>query len=93
MPIVEVTLLEGRSRELKAQLISELTDTLERVLGAPRPSIRVLLREVPPENWGVAGVPKAGLPSSGAPPSHSSKGPSPTARPPSDAAEWPPTAA
>jgi 4-oxalocrotonate tautomerase len=65
MPIVEVTLVEGRSRELKARLIAELTDSVERVLGAPRPSIRVVLREVPPENWGVAGVPKAGPPTSG----------------------------
>lgn len=58
MPIVDITLVEGRSAELKAQLIREVTDTVEKVLKAPRQSIRVLLREIPPENWGVAGIPK-----------------------------------
>ncbi len=59
MPIIDVTMLEGRTSRVKAELIRELTDAAERVLGAPRPSIRVLLREVPPENWGVAGEPKS----------------------------------
>lgn len=59
MPIIDVSLVEGRSPEVKAVLIRELTEVAERVLGAPRASIRVLLREVPPENWGVGGVPKS----------------------------------
>lgn len=58
MPIIDVSLVAGRSISVKTQLIRELTDAAERVLGAPRDTIRVLLREVPPENWGVAGVPK-----------------------------------
>ena len=57
MPIIDVSLLEGRSAERKATLIR--TDVAERVLGVPRASIRVLLREVPPEHWGVGGVAKA----------------------------------
>lgn len=60
MPFIDVSLVAGRSPEVKAQLIRELTDVAEQVLGAPRTTIRVVLREVPPENWGVAGVPKAG---------------------------------
>jgi 4-oxalocrotonate tautomerase len=59
MPIVEITLIEGRPSEQKRALIGQVTDTVERVLGVPRETIRVLLREVPPQNWGVAGVPKA----------------------------------
>ena len=58
MPIIDVSMLEGRTDEQKRALIAELTDVTERVLGVPRESIRVLLREVPPENWGVGGVPK-----------------------------------
>ena len=57
MPIIDVSMLEGRTDEQKRALIAELTDVTERVLGVPRESIRVLLREVPPENWGVGGVP------------------------------------
>ena len=57
MPILDVSLLAGRSPEKKAALIRALTDATERVLGVPRASIRVLLREVPPGHWGVGGEP------------------------------------
>jgi 4-oxalocrotonate tautomerase len=59
MPIVDITMIEGRPPERKRALIWEVTDTVERVLGVPRDTIRVVLREVPPQNYGVAGVPKA----------------------------------
>lgn len=59
MPIIDVTLLEGRSGESKNRLITELTDAAERALDAPRPSIRVIIREVPAEHFAVAGVTKA----------------------------------
>lgn len=55
MPIIDVSLIEGRSPERKAALIRELTDVAERVLEVPRASIRVLLREVPAEHWGIGG--------------------------------------
>lgn len=58
MPIIDVSLLEGRTLEQKTALMRELTDVTERVLGVPRESIRVLLREVPPEHWAVGGVAK-----------------------------------
>ena len=57
MPIIDVSLLAGRSPETKRALIRELTAAAERVLGVRREGIRVLLREVPPEHWGVAGQP------------------------------------
>lgn len=58
MPIVEVKLIEGRSKEKKAALVRELTDAVERTLEVPRAAIRVLLHEIPAENWGVAGETK-----------------------------------
>ena len=58
MPIIDVTMLEGRTPEQKANLIRALTDAAERTLGAPRESIRVLIRELPPAHWGVGGEPK-----------------------------------
>ncbi|MGE8203221.1 tautomerase family protein [Heyndrickxia sp. NPDC080065] len=57
MPIVQVHLLEGRSKELKHQLISEITEAISRTLGNSPETIRVLLHDVPQENWGIAGVP------------------------------------
>ena len=58
MPLVEITMIEGRSKEKKVALIKKLTDAVEESIGAPRESIRVVIREVPPEHWGVGGVPK-----------------------------------
>lgn len=59
MPIIDVTLMEGRTPEQKDALIRELTDGAERALGAPRSSIRVILREIPPAHFAVAGIPKS----------------------------------
>jgi 4-oxalocrotonate tautomerase len=58
MPLVQVSLIEGRPADLKARLIAELTDAVVRVLGAPAESVRVILYDVPTTQWGVGGVPK-----------------------------------
>lgn len=58
MPLIQVSLLEGRSPEAKRRLLAELTDAAERALGAPRASVRVILTEVPAAHWAVAGIPK-----------------------------------
>jgi 4-oxalocrotonate tautomerase len=57
MPIVQIHLLEGRSKEVKQQLISEITAAVSRTLGNSPETIRVLLHDVASENWGVAGSP------------------------------------
>ena len=58
MPFIDVTLIEGRSPEALKALITRLTDAAEESLGAPRQSIRVVLREVPATHWAVGGEPK-----------------------------------
>lgn len=57
MPIVQVHLLEGRSKEIKQRLISEITAAVSRTLGNSPETIRVLLHDVQSENWGVGGLP------------------------------------
>lgn len=59
MPIVNISLIEGRDDESKARLIEKVTDAIEDSIGAPRPTIRVLLNEVPAAHWGTGGVPKS----------------------------------
>ena len=59
MPLVEISMIDGRTAEKKAELIKEVTKTVCRVLGSEPPRVRVIIRDVPPENWGVAGVPKS----------------------------------
>lgn len=58
MPIVEITLVQGRPADARLALMKEITDVVERTLGAPRQSIRVIIREVPPFHFAVAGEPK-----------------------------------
>ena len=59
MPLVQVSLIEGRPSDLKEQLIVELTSAVVRALGAPPESVRVILYEVPAAHWGVGGASKA----------------------------------
>lgn len=58
MPIVEVTLIEGRSKEQKRALVKEVTDAVVSSIGAPIEAVRVIIREIPPEHFAVGGVPK-----------------------------------
>lgn len=58
MPLIQVTLIEGRPAEAKVELIRTLTEAAVASLQAPRESIRVILQEVPAAHWGVGGVPK-----------------------------------
>ncbi len=56
MPLVEVTLVEGRTPEQLRSLISTLTDAVVTSVGAPREAIRVVLREVPATHWAAGDV-------------------------------------
>ncbi len=58
MPIVEITMIEGRSAESKRRLIAKVTDAIEESIAAPRDSIRIILREVPALHFGAGGKTK-----------------------------------
>jgi len=58
MPIVDITMLEGRSDEKKKAMMRAVTDAIEQSLDAPRESIRIMLREVPAKHFAVAGKTK-----------------------------------
>ncbi|MCG2581373.1 MAG: 4-oxalocrotonate tautomerase family protein [Marinobacter sp.] len=55
MPIAQINIMEGRSDEQKEALIEEVTAAISRALDAPEQNIRVLIQEVPRQNWGIAG--------------------------------------
>lgn len=59
MPFAEITIIEGRSKKKKAALIAKVTDAIVDSLDAPIESVRVCIREIPADNWGIAGVPKS----------------------------------
>jgi 4-oxalocrotonate tautomerase len=57
MPIVHIEILEGRTAAKKRSLITEVTDAVVRSLEVQPSQVRVLLREVPHDQWAVGGVP------------------------------------
>ena len=57
MPFVSLRITkDGASREQKAQVIAEITDTLQRVLGKRPDLTHIVIEEVDTDNWGYAGM-------------------------------------
>ena len=56
MPLVEVTLVEGRTPEQIRGLISGLTAAVVDGVDAPEESVRVVVREVPATHWAAGDV-------------------------------------
>ncbi len=57
MPIVTVNLMEGRSPEQIESMIAEVTDALVRSLDAPVETVRIMVNEMAPYGFGIAGRP------------------------------------
>ena len=55
MPIANIQILQGRDPHMKESLIRAVTQSIVDVLGVKAESVRVLLHEIPPEHWGIAG--------------------------------------
>ncbi|HEU4605188.1 MAG TPA: 2-hydroxymuconate tautomerase family protein [Nitrososphaera sp.] len=56
MPVIQITMSQGRTVEQKRELVSVLTREAARILKTNEQAIRVLIYEVSKENWGDAGV-------------------------------------
>lgn len=56
MPIIEVTLAEGRTPAQLRELIHQLTDAAHRALDAPISAVRVVLREIPATHFAAGDV-------------------------------------
>ena len=57
MPLITVEMFEGRSLDQKRALVRELTEAFRRTCGEDAASrLRVIIHEVPTENWGIGGV-------------------------------------
>jgi len=55
MPIMQVFLLEGRTDDQKAALIAELTKAAVRTVDVKEESVRVIITDMPGQNFGIAG--------------------------------------
>ncbi|WP_269137882.1 MULTISPECIES: 4-oxalocrotonate tautomerase family protein [unclassified Pseudomonas] len=57
MPFVNVRITrDGVTREQKAQVIREITETLQRVLNKRPDLTHIVIEEVDTDNWGFAGI-------------------------------------
>lgn len=56
MPIIDVTVAQGRSPEQLRTLITKLTEAAVEAVDAPAESVRVILREVPPTHVAAGDV-------------------------------------
>ena len=56
MPVIQVTISQGRTVEQKRELVQVLTRETARILKTREDAVRILIYEVSKENWGNAGV-------------------------------------
>ncbi|MGW2052218.1 2-hydroxymuconate tautomerase [Streptomyces sp. NPDC001858] len=55
MPLVEITLAEGRTPEQIRALLADVHKAVHQAIDAPEASIRITVREVPPAHWSAGG--------------------------------------
>jgi 4-oxalocrotonate tautomerase len=56
MPLIEVTVVQGRTPKQIRTLIHELTAAVVRALEVPQQSVRVAVRELPTTHWAAGDV-------------------------------------
>ncbi|MEO1353999.1 MAG: 4-oxalocrotonate tautomerase family protein [Cyanobacteria bacterium J06635_15] len=56
MPYVNIQITEGATREQKAELVKNMTDSLVRVLGKKPEHIHIVIQEIKEEDWGFSGL-------------------------------------
>ena len=55
MPIIDVSLLAGRTEAELRGMISAVHHAVVTSLGVPPESVRILVRELPPTHWAAGG--------------------------------------
>ena len=50
MPIVQISMIQGRSKEKKQELIGKMIDTFVEVLQVRKDHVHIIIHEVPQEN-------------------------------------------
>jgi len=57
MPLIQVTMVEGRTTEQKHALIRNLSAAMAESLDVPLERIRVAIYEISGDEWGIGGQP------------------------------------
>lgn len=56
MPYVNVQITKGATREQKAELVKDITESLQRVLGKNPEHTHIVIQEIAEEDWGYSGM-------------------------------------
>lgn len=56
MPYVNLQITKGATRQQKAEIVKEFTETLLRVLGKNPQATHIVIQEIEREDWGHAGM-------------------------------------
>ena len=55
MPIINIQMLEGRTPEQKANLITDVTEAVVKNTGASKEAVSIIISDMKKENYGLAG--------------------------------------
>ncbi|MFK5950456.1 MAG: 2-hydroxymuconate tautomerase family protein [Methylococcales bacterium] len=61
MPLIQATIIEGRSLEQKKMFYEKVTAVAVETLNVKPVQVRVVINEVPATNWAVGGISKADM--------------------------------
>lgn len=53
MPLVQITLVQGRDDETVSRCVTEVARTVAETLGAPLSTVRVYVQQIPPQHYAV----------------------------------------
>ncbi len=56
MPYINIQITQGATREQKALLVKEITDSLVQILAKKPEHIHIVIQEIAEENWGFSGI-------------------------------------
>jgi 4-oxalocrotonate tautomerase len=56
MPVVQIYMYSGRSKEQKKELVERISRDFEEVVGINPESLNILFHDMDKENWGIRGT-------------------------------------
>lgn len=56
MPYINVQITKGATREQKARIVKDMTESLVNVLGKKPEHIHIVIQEIKEEDWGFEGM-------------------------------------
>lgn len=56
MPYVNIQITKGATREQKAKIVQDVTQSLSSVLGKKPEHTHIVIQEIEEENWGFSGM-------------------------------------